>query len=52
MATQFGRISIIESIAWNTDKKIQYNTIAEILNALSLDNRVKWDKTDGTTAYA
>jgi hypothetical protein len=46
VATQFGRMNVIKSIAWSTDKKIQYNSIAEILNALSLDNRVKWDKTD------
>jgi Putative Flp pilus-assembly TadE/G-like len=46
VSTQFGRMSVIKSIAWSTDKKIEYNTIAEILNALSLDNRVKWDKTD------
>jgi hypothetical protein len=46
VATQFGRPNVIQSIAWSTDKNIQYNTIAEILNALSLDNRVKWDKTD------
>jgi hypothetical protein len=46
VATQFGRTSVIQSTAWSTDKNIEYNTIAEILNALSLDNRVKWDKTD------
>jgi len=46
VATQFGRINVIKSVAWSTDKDIQYDTIAEILNALSLDNRVKWDKTD------
>jgi hypothetical protein len=46
VATQFGRTELIKSIAWSVDPKIQYNTIAEILNAFSLDNRVKWDKTD------
>src|ERR1051325_3122891 len=46
VATQFGRINVIKSVAWSTDRNIQYDTIAEILNALSLDNRVKWDKTD------
>jgi hypothetical protein len=46
VATQFGRMNVIKSIAWSTDPKIQYNTVAEVLNALSLDNRVKWDKTD------
>ena len=46
VATQFGRNNVIKSIAWSTDPNIQYNTIAEIMNALSLDNRVKWDKTD------
>jgi hypothetical protein len=46
VATQSGRNNVIKSIAWSTDPNIQYNMIAEINNALSLDNRVKWDKTD------
>jgi hypothetical protein len=46
IATQFGRSNVIKAMAWSTDKNIQYDTIAEILNAISLDNRVKWDKTD------
>ena len=46
VSTQFGRTNVIKSTAWSVDPKIQYDTIAEILNALSLDNRVKWDKTD------
>jgi len=46
VATQFGRTELTKSIAWSVDPRIQYNTIAEILNAFSLDNRVKWDKTN------
>jgi hypothetical protein len=46
VATQFGRNNVIKSVAWSTDPNIQYNMVAEINNALSLDNRVKWDKTD------
>ncbi len=46
IATQFGRSQVIKSIAWSTDSNIQYSTFAEILNTLSLNNRIKYDKTD------
>jgi hypothetical protein len=46
VATQFARGEVIKSIAWSVDPKIQYDTIAELPNAFSLDNRIKWDKTN------
>ena len=46
VANQLTRQPVIKSIAWGVDANAQYNNVAEILNALSLNSRVKWDKTD------
>jgi hypothetical protein len=40
---QGGRTNVIQSIAWGVDKKIQYLGLAEVLNAVSLNSRIKWD---------
>jgi putative Flp pilus-assembly TadE/G-like protein len=50
-ANQAGRIGVIQSIAWGVDKKIQYLGLAEILNAVSLNSRVKWDKLNSANKF-
>lgn len=48
---QGGRTSVIQSIAWGVDPKIQYLGLAEVLNALSLNSRIKWDKLDSSNDF-
>ncbi|MGH7821627.1 MAG: Tad domain-containing protein [Candidatus Binatia bacterium] len=43
---QAGRKRVIETIGWGMDTKIQYLSWAELLNAISLNSRVKWEGTD------
>jgi hypothetical protein len=49
--SQGGRTSVIQSIAWGVDKKIQYLGLAEILNAVSLNSRIKWDKLNSANQF-
>ncbi|MBI2962986.1 MAG: hypothetical protein HYY35_04470 [Deltaproteobacteria bacterium] len=48
---QGGRTSVIQSIAWGVDPKIRYVGLAEVLNALSLNSRIKWDKLDSSNDF-
>lgn len=49
---QLGRQQVIKSVAWGTNKTIQYDNFAEIFNALSLDSRRKWHATNGEDGTA
>jgi len=48
---QGGRTSVIQSIAWGVDPKIQYLGLAEVLNAVSLNSRIKWDKLNSSNNF-
>jgi hypothetical protein len=50
-ANQLGRVSVIQSIAWGADKKIRYHGFAELLNAISLNSRIKWDKLNSANNF-
>jgi hypothetical protein len=48
---QAGRKPVIQSIAWGVDPKIQYLSWAELMNATSLNSRIKWDKTNSSNNF-
>jgi hypothetical protein len=48
---QGARTSVIQSIAWGVDPKIRYVGLAEVLNAISLNSRIKFDKLNSSNNF-